>query len=83
MATLVEFLRGTSAIRGVGDPLQLVLAGLPGVGIDELMRQIERSTAHEAIHVTGYVSEEERSPLSGAKAMVHPAWYEGFGVTHA
>ena len=68
--------------RGASDPLQLVLIGMPGMGADEVMRLIEASSVRDAIHVTGYVSEQDKiALLSGAKAMVHPAWYEGFGLT--
>ncbi len=75
------FLRFKDA-RGTGDPTQLVLAGLPGKDFDALARTIAASSVRDAIHVTGYVTENEKAALmSGATALVHPSWYEGFGTT--
>lgn len=68
--------------QGVGDPYQLVLAGMPGAHYDEIATVIARSPFRDQIHVTGYVSEDQKiALLSTATALVHPAWYEGFGFT--
>lgn len=67
--------------RGVGDPFRLVLVGQPGAGYEEVERLIAKSPIREMIHVTGYVNEEEKiALLSSAAALIHPAWYEGFGI---
>jgi glycosyltransferase involved in cell wall biosynthesis len=68
--------------RGVGDPTQLVLAGIPGNGFDEIKKAINGSAFKHQILQLGYV-EEENVPylLNGAEALVHVSWYEGFGFT--
>jgi UDP-N-acetylmuramyl pentapeptide phosphotransferase/UDP-N-acetylglucosamine-1-phosphate transferase len=64
-----------------GDPFRLVLVGQPGAGYEEVERLIAKSPIREMIHVTGYVNEEEKiALLSSAAALIHPAWYEGFGI---
>ncbi len=78
---LEAFLRFKQA-RGVGDPYHLVLAGIPGEGYDAFARTISGSPHCDAIHVVGYINEDEKIALmSGAEALVHPARYEGFGIT--
>jgi alpha-1,3-rhamnosyl/mannosyltransferase len=67
--------------RGVGDPFRLVLVGQPGAGYEEVERLIAKSSVREMIHVVGYVNEEEKiALLSSAAGLIHPAWYEGFGI---
>jgi alpha-1,3-rhamnosyl/mannosyltransferase len=67
--------------RGVGDPFRLVLVGPPGAGYGEVERVIAKSPIRDMIHVVGYVNEEEKiALLSSAAALIHPAWYEGFGI---
>lgn len=67
--------------RGVGDPFRLVLVGPPGAGYGEVERLIAKSPVRDMIHVVGYVNEEEKiALLSSAAALIHPAWYEGFGI---
>lgn len=60
---------------------ELVLAGPPGLGYEEIEDLVRDSPLASAIHVVGYITEEEKvALLSGATALVHPAWYEGFGI---
>lgn len=68
--------------RGMGDPLHLVLIGQPGFGYEEIMRKASKEIVQSFVHVTGYVTETEKiALLSRARALVHPAFYEGFGLT--
>ena len=79
---LIEAFHRYKTDQGLGDPYQLVLAGIPGQHYDEIGRALARSPVRHQIHVTGYVSEEQKiALLSSAAALIHPAWYEGFGFT--
>jgi glycosyltransferase involved in cell wall biosynthesis len=78
---LIEAFKRHKASRGVGDPLNLVLAGLPGERFDLIAKAITESGYADAIHVTGYISEADKvALLSGALAYVQPSFYEGFGL---
>jgi glycosyltransferase involved in cell wall biosynthesis len=82
VTTLIEAFTRYKQERGIGDPLQLVLLGQPGAGHQAIVQAIQRSPARNEIHEVGYVSEEEKIAfLSGALALIHPSWYEGFGFT--
>ncbi len=67
--------------RGVGDPYKLVLVGIPGFGYESILKAIKESSASSDIIELGYVSESDLpSLLNAAEALIHPSWYEGFGV---
>lgn len=67
--------------RGVGDPTRLVLAGPAGYGGEDIKKAIAASPFKDHILTLGYVKEEDVPYLlNGAKALVHVAWYEGFGL---
>lgn len=60
---------------------QLVLAGAPGVGWDEIAATHEALLASGDVVVTGYLPDEEVAALvRGAGAFVYPSRYEGFGL---
>lgn len=60
---------------------QLVLAGNPGVGYDEIRTLISKQRKPDQIIQPGYISSESRSALlKGARAFVFPSLYEGFGI---
>lgn len=78
---LVEAFKRHKQSRGLGDPLHLVLAGLPGEGFDAIHKAIADSGFAEYFHITGYISEADKvALLSGALAYVQPSFYEGFGL---
>ncbi len=61
---------------------ELILAGPPGFGHEELLKLAETSEIASAIHFVGYITEDEKvALLSSAAALIHPTWYEGFGIT--
>jgi glycosyltransferase involved in cell wall biosynthesis len=67
--------------RGIGDPHQLVLVGIPGFGYDAIKRAIAASTAKSDIIELGYVPETDKPLLlNAASALIHPSKYEGFGI---
>ncbi len=80
--TLIEAFRRYKEDRGLGDPIALVLAGVPGEGYGAIKTAIRHTGLDASIIQTGYVAEEDkRALLAGAIALVHPSWYEGFGFT--
>ncbi len=67
--------------RGAGDPYKLVLVGNPGFGFEDIKKTLEKSTSKRDIVQLGYVPEGDMPYLlNGAEALVHPSWYEGFGI---
>lgn len=61
--------------------LWLVLAGADGWNDGTIVRAINDSGVKERIITTGFVPDEDLSPLySGAAAFVYPSLYEGFGL---
>ncbi|HLO47165.1 MAG TPA: glycosyltransferase [Kamptonema sp.] len=62
--------------------LNLVLVGAKGWNYEKIFAEIDSNTAlKERIIVTGYVADEDLSPLySGALVFIYPSLYEGFGL---
>lgn len=82
IAGLIEGFVRYKSENGLGDPLALVLAGPRGMGFDEAMKPVQAAGLQDSVHELGYISEEEKvGLLSRASALIHPAWYEGFGLT--
>lgn len=66
--------------RGVQVPL--VIAGKAGYSHERVLRLITRLRLYEAVRFTGYVPDNDLLQLyAQATALVHPALYEGFGLT--
>lgn len=60
---------------------QLVLLGNPGVGYEEIRNLIGKQRRPDQVVQPGYVPTEERAALlRGARALVFPSLYEGFGI---
>jgi glycosyltransferase involved in cell wall biosynthesis len=75
--------RGFDAFaRASRNTVHLVMAGAPLHWKDGAVhRQWEQLEAKEAVHFTGYVSDEDLPALyGGAVALVYPSRYEGFGL---
>lgn len=82
ITTLVEAFRRYKEDRGLGDPVCLVLAGTMGEGYGAIQAAITRAKLGTTLVQTGYMNEQDkRTLIAGALALVHPAWYEGFGFT--
>jgi glycosyltransferase involved in cell wall biosynthesis len=61
--------------------LQLVLAGKKGWDYDALVRLVNRMGLQNRVVFPGYIAPEDKAALlSGAKALVFPSLYEGFGM---
>jgi glycosyltransferase involved in cell wall biosynthesis len=61
--------------------LQLVLAGKKGWGYEALSRLVSDMGLQNRVIFPGYIAPEDKAALlSGAKALVFPSLYEGFGM---
>ncbi len=68
-------------VRGVGDPVKLLLVGLPGFGYARVKKEIAARKLDASVVLPGYVPEAEMPALiAAAQALVLPSWYEGFGL---
>lgn len=73
LATVLE------AVRRGADRLPLVVAGAAGWQNDELRERID--ALGERVVSIGYVAQEDMAAVySGARALVYPSIYEGFGL---
>ena len=62
-------------------PHQLVLAGKPGYGYENIEYRISNIECRDEIMELGYVTEEEKWELfRGADVFLFPSLYEGFGI---
>ena len=61
--------------------IQLVLAGGKGWKYEEIFEEIRKLSLHDSVRQLGYVADEDLPGLiKGARAMVYPSLYEGFGL---
>lgn len=78
-------IRAFSELKRLGNEFgshQLVLAGRPGYGYEEIEAAAKASGCEDSIVFTGYVSDHDLANLyRDAQAMVFPSVYEGFGMT--
>ena len=80
-ANLIKAFSLFKARRGIGDPIYLVLVGNPGYGYEEVKKAIADSSFKDYILQLGYVPETDMPYLlNAAEALIHPSWYEGFGI---
>jgi glycosyltransferase involved in cell wall biosynthesis len=81
VAMLVRAFDAFKRGRGAGDPYELVLAGAPGYGFDEIDAFIQLSPHKGSIRVVGYQNDAALKALMGeATAFCFPSLYEGFGI---
>ncbi|MFA4954220.1 MAG: glycosyltransferase family 1 protein [Patescibacteria group bacterium] len=81
IAMLVRAFTQFKTRRGVGDPFRLALVGAHGFGYEEIKRAIEDSAFKSDILELGYIPEADKPYLlAGAHALIHPSFYEGFGI---
>ncbi|WKZ29516.1 MAG: glycosyltransferase family 1 protein [Patescibacteria group bacterium] len=67
--------------RGVGDPVKLLLVGLPGFGIERVKKEIVARKLEGSVLLPGYVPEADMPALvAAARLLLLPSWYEGFGL---
>lgn len=81
IVTLIKAFTSFKTRLGVGSPYRLVLVGTQGFGYDEIQKEISRSPFASDILEIGYIPESDMPYLlNAADALVHPSWYEGFGI---
>ncbi|MHB8830869.1 MAG: glycosyltransferase family 4 protein [Patescibacteria group bacterium] len=81
IANLIKAFSLFKARRGVGDPISLALVGNPGFGYEEIKKALAESSFKDYILQLGYVPEADMPYLiNAAEALIHPSWYEGFGI---
>jgi glycosyltransferase involved in cell wall biosynthesis len=81
IANLIKAFTLFKARRGIGDPIHLALVGNPGFGYEEIKKAIAESSFKDYILQLGYVPEPDMPYLlNAAEALIHPSWYEGFGI---
>ena len=74
----------TSLPAGLREQCPLVLAGPWGWRFEELAAFYEAEARHKNVIHIGYVPEPDLSAVyNGARALVFPTWYEGFGLPAA
>jgi glycosyltransferase involved in cell wall biosynthesis len=77
--TVVRALR---ILRQRGIDLPLVVAGRPGSAYPQVCALVHELGLENLVRFTGYVSDDHlRALYAGCTALVHPALYEGFGLT--
>lgn len=81
---IVRLVRAFATLKrklGTGHPVELVLAGLPGYGFEEIQQEIATSGCAESIRLPGYIDDGTRGALlENARALVFPSLGEGFGL---
>jgi glycosyltransferase involved in cell wall biosynthesis len=72
--------RAFDKLRAGGSEIELVLVGKPGIGYEQIKKNIAASPFRKYIHELGFVSDAELAGLYGAaRALALPTRYEGFG----
>jgi glycosyltransferase involved in cell wall biosynthesis len=75
-------LHALAIARQRGVEARLVIAGAPGYQFDHIARLAAELHLGDAVEFRGYVPDDElRSLYASCTALVHPALYEGFGLT--
>jgi glycosyltransferase involved in cell wall biosynthesis len=81
VAGLVRAFDAFKRTRGAMDPFELVLAGAPGYGFDEIEAFVRASPYKNAIRLVGYAETSDlKTLMSEATAFCFPSLYEGFGI---
>lgn len=73
-------IRAFDTLRARGSEIELVLVGKPGIGYEQIKKNIDASPFRKHIHELGFVSDVELAGLYGAaRVLALPTRYEGFG----
>jgi glycosyltransferase involved in cell wall biosynthesis len=76
-----RIIKALSKLNGM-IPHHLILVGGSGWDMEEVLKEMNKSTVAGRVHLIGYVSDEQLHALySSASAYVHPSLFEGFGLT--
>lgn len=73
-------IRAFDELRAHGREIELVLVGKPGIGYEQIKKNIAASPYKKYIYELGFVSDVELASLYGAaRVLALPTRYEGFG----
>jgi glycosyltransferase involved in cell wall biosynthesis len=79
---LATVLQGFALARHHGVGARLIIAGTPGIGFGDIVRLTHDLGLDGVVEFRGYVSDAGlRALYASCTALVHPALYEGFGLT--
>lgn len=79
---LPTLLEAMADLTSRGDKAMLVVAGGDGSGAEETKLLAARLGLQDVVRFVGHVDDETLAALvQGARALVHPSLYEGFGLT--
>lgn len=74
-------IEAAAKLRRRGDVPPIVLAGRPGWGMEHARQAIRRHGMDDRVIFTGHVTDQELAALyRGARFLVQPSIYEGFGL---
>jgi glycosyltransferase involved in cell wall biosynthesis len=77
---LVRLVEAFAHLQPLTPGLHLVLAGKKGWLYDDLFARAEALGLRDCVLFIGYLADDDKAPLlSGARALVYPSLYEGFG----
>ena len=79
---IANLIRGFTAWReSTNADMELILAGLPGGGYEEIEKALSHSSVRDDIHILGYIDEQRKLQLmQEALIYIQPSYYEGFGL---
>lgn len=78
---LINQIKAFEILKEKHKDLLFILAGKPGFNFEEINQAISQSRFRADIHLTGYLSEEEKTyALTHTSCLMFVSWYEGFGI---
>ena len=80
-STVIDRVQDSDKGDGLSASPLLVVAGAMGWGGEDLLGDVRELGLEASVRFTGYISDEEKAALMrGARALVFPSLYEGFGL---
>jgi glycosyltransferase involved in cell wall biosynthesis len=78
---LIRLLEAVHRLRAKGEDVRLVIVGSKGWLYQGFFQRLEELALRDAVQLTGYVPDADLPAVySGAKLVVVPSLYEGFGL---
>jgi glycosyltransferase involved in cell wall biosynthesis len=78
---LIRLVEAFARLQPLTADIRLVFAGKKGWLYGDLFARVEALGLEDCVLFTGYVADDDKaSLLSGARALVYPSLYEGFGL---
>jgi glycosyltransferase involved in cell wall biosynthesis len=78
---LINQIKAFEILKEKNPDLLFILSGKAGFNAQEIMDYISKSKYKSDIHVTGYLSEDEKEyAMKETSCLMFVSWYEGFGI---